>query len=417
MLGERSAAGLSIKQNMLWNSAGSLISLGCQWVITVLVVRLASGYDSAGVYSLAMSVYGIFTPLAQYRLYTYQVSDIKGEYSIGEYFSFRLISTSAALVLTIVYSFITCTLNAIPTIFLYSLYKTVGLIIDVFHGTDQVHHRMDYIGKSLAAQGVVSLAVFVVLFISTNSLELAIAGMVLGTSLIGLFYDYPRTTKFERLKIAISFSKVKKLALGCAPIVLAGIACTAASSVPRQFVAATLGSSALGAYASIAAPVAIIQMGVSYVYNPLLSYFSESYLCGDKRKFYTLFCTTIVLSFLIGLVCAFTLSSFGKPLLILVFGNSIEEYLYLMQPLVVLAVLTGLLWFVNDLLIAVRCFSATLVGSVLALLISSLATKPAISLFGLNGVTLATAMAYFAGALYMIMALFRTTKKHFNSIH
>ena len=62
------AEGLSLKQNMLWNSFGSLTYLGCQWLITILVVRLADGYDDAGTLSLAMSVYNMFSSLAIYRM-------------------------------------------------------------------------------------------------------------------------------------------------------------------------------------------------------------------------------------------------------------------------------------------------------------------------------------------------------------
>ena len=51
---------LSIKANMLWNSIGSMTYLGCQWLVTIFVVRLSSGYDAAGLLSLAMAVVGIF---------------------------------------------------------------------------------------------------------------------------------------------------------------------------------------------------------------------------------------------------------------------------------------------------------------------------------------------------------------------
>ena len=412
-LREERTEGLTIKQNMLWNSFGSLISLGCQWVITVLVARLANGYDSAGVYSLAMSVYGIFTPLAQYRLYTYQVSDVKGEYTIGEYLSFRLISTAAALVLTIAYSLVTCSFSTIPAILLYGLYKTAGLIIDVFHGADQVHHRMDYIGKSLAFQGILSLLAFVILFTTTSSLEVALIGMILATCCVGFFYDYPRTVKLERFNIGITFDRAKKLAMGCASIVIAGIACSAAPSIPRQYVSATLGNAALGAYASMAAPVAIIQMGVCYIYNPLLSYFSESYLGKDYKRFSQLFLITILGTALIGVVCGALLNTLGARFLIFVYGDSISSYLYLMRPLVFLAILTGLMWFVNDLLIAIRSFRATLVGSILALLISMVITIPTVTIFGLDGITIASALACFAGVVYMIAALACRAKAHF----
>ncbi len=51
---------LSVKQNMVWNMVGSAIGLACQWAISIIVVRLATDMESAGLYSLAVSVYGIF---------------------------------------------------------------------------------------------------------------------------------------------------------------------------------------------------------------------------------------------------------------------------------------------------------------------------------------------------------------------
>ncbi len=404
---------LSIKQNMLWNSAGSLVSLGCQWIVTVLVARLANGFDSAGVYSLAMSVYGIFTPLAQYRLYTYQVSDVKGEYRIGEYFSFRLISTATALISTLIYSLFTCRLSAIPSIILYGLYKSAGLVIDVFHGADQLRGRMDYIGKSLAAQGVLSLGAFVAIFKITGCLELALIGMILATCLVGLLFDFPRTSNLESLVIQFNYKKMRHLAACCAPLVLAGIACSAASSIPRQYVSIVFGNAALGAYASMAAPVSVIQMGVCYIYNPLLSYLAESYIEGDRKRFIHLFRLVLLGAALVSTFCAVFISVFGGPLMVLVFGNSISDYLYLLMPLVVLAALTGLMWFINDLLIAVRSFKATLVGGLLSLVVSLAATIPAISSFGLNGITVASSLACLVGVIYMLLALLRISTSHF----
>ena len=108
---------LSMKRNMLWNSAGSFTNLLAQWLITVLVVRIASGYDAAGLYSLAVSVYGIFAPVAQYRMYTYQISDTRHENTVGEYFTLRVITNGIALVACFGYALLTCPLSAVRLCF------------------------------------------------------------------------------------------------------------------------------------------------------------------------------------------------------------------------------------------------------------------------------------------------------------
>ena len=148
---------LSIKLNMFWNTVGSLTNLGCQWLITILVVRLSDGYSAAGIYSLAMSIFNMFSQLAQYRMYTVQIADVERKNSAGEYLTFRFFTTFIAFAMLAVYSIATCRIGTVPAILLYALYKTAGLVIDVMHANDQVGHRMDYIGKSLIMQGIGSL--------------------------------------------------------------------------------------------------------------------------------------------------------------------------------------------------------------------------------------------------------------------
>ena len=72
---------LSMRANIIWNSVGSMVFLACQWLTTVLVVRLSDGYGAAGLLSLVMSVVGTFSTFAMYKMGTYQVSDVRRENS------------------------------------------------------------------------------------------------------------------------------------------------------------------------------------------------------------------------------------------------------------------------------------------------------------------------------------------------
>lgn len=405
-----SGGGLSIRRNMLWNSVGSLVNLGCQWLISILIVRLSDGYDAAGVYSLAMSVYTTFSQLAQYRTYTYQVSDVTGENDTGEYLAFRGLTCTVALLVIMGYATATCRPEALAAIVLYALYKMTSLVIDVLHASDQQAHRMDYIGVSLALQGVLSVTLFAGVFWATHSLELTLLAMTAGVVAVGVAYDLPRTRSLADVRPHISREKALGLLVRCAPVVVAGIACSAAPSLPRQYLSAVMGDAALGAYASVAAPVALIQMGASYVYNPLLGYFSERYAARDARGFARLLLTAFLGIAAVGLACSVGLALLGGPVLELVYGAGIAQYLYLLQPLVLCAVVTGLMWFVNDLLIALRGFRATLVGSLVALAVSLAAMVPAIGALGLNGVTVANLLSCLASCAVMLVSLARLVR-------
>lgn len=406
---------LSIKQNMLWNSAGSMVNMICQWLISVLVVRLSADYSSAGIYSLAMAVYNTFSQVAQYKTYTVQISDVREEYSVGEYFGFRLLTGFSTLGIVAVYSLLTCRVESFLTIIIYYIYRLASLVIDVLHASDQVHHRMDYIGKSLVMQGLSSVILFAAVFSASGSLELTLACMTAVIAFIGAFFDYPRANSLQAIVIGISLKRSWTLLVKCAPIVIAGIAASAAPSLPRQYLSVSMGDSALGIYASVAAPVAVIQIGAAYIYNPLLSYLSAAYASGDKHSFLRLFSLTFVGVGLVGIICSLGVELLGGPVLSLVYGESILDYLFLLQPMVLCAVLTGVNWFMNDLLIALRSFIATLIGSLISLAAAVLTMVPMQQIFGLNGVTVTSIISAALGLLYLMICLVHVLRRSFEA--
>ena len=396
---------------MLWNSIGSLTNLGCQWLITILIVRLSSGYDAAGIYSLAITTYNIFGSIAQYKMYTYQISDVNRENSTGEYLAFRFITSTGALVLCSAYGIATCDQSAWVAIALYAVYKTIALLIDVFHACDQQNRRMDYIGISLALQGTLTLIAFVGFFAISQSVEIALIGMAAAVAIVGLSYDFGRTKQFGKIKFGISRKKALHLLLRCLPIVVAGIAAAATSSLPRQALANIMGNETLGIYASVAAPVAIIQMGASYIYNPMLSYFSELHASNDTKGLIKLLAKTLGAIFLVGALCVLGFALLGEWLLVLLFGNSITEYVYLLVPLVAFAVVTGVQWFFNDLLIAFRDFRSTFISSVASLIAVLVLEQPFIIEYGPNGVTFVGMIACAIGLTVMLLALANIIRK------
>ena len=79
----------SVQQNMIYNTFGTLVYYFCQWVITVLIVRM-SGLEDAGILNLAMSVTAAPAIVGLFNIRSYQVSDLKGQYSDQVYIKSRL---------------------------------------------------------------------------------------------------------------------------------------------------------------------------------------------------------------------------------------------------------------------------------------------------------------------------------------
>jgi O-antigen/teichoic acid export membrane protein len=404
---------LSIKENIAWNSFGSIVNLACQYLIGIAIVRLDNGFGAAGIYSLALSVYYVFSSVAEYRMTTVQVSDMRDENSTGEYFAFRLITCGIAMVMTLVYMIFTCSYDTWLAIFLFLVYRYVMLIIAVLHACNQRHMRLDYTGKSNFFQGVFALAVFIVVFWSTYNLELTFFLMAVAVALVGIFYTYPRTRQFGPIDIGISKEKTLHLLVSCVPIVAAGIAFGASASVPKQYLAATLGNAALGAYASVSQPVTIIQTGASYIYSPLLGYFSEAFIKKDAAGFKRLFKKTARGIAAVCALCVAGLLVLGEPILVLLCGEVIRPYCYLLGPLALFSIGTAAASFLSDLAIALRSFKTSFIGSVIELVVSLAVMIPIITSMGMVGVSVVGIIATVVAVIVMFVMLIRHVRSCF----
>lgn len=398
---------LSLKKNMLWNSLGSMFYLGCQWLITVLVVRLSTSFDAAGLLSLATSVVNTFGTFANYKIGTYQVSDINRQYSFSEYMGFRAFTLALAFIACLIYAVITCPAYSIATVIIYYIYKAVGLIIDILHGENQLNRRMDYIGKSFILQGSVSVGAFIVVFIATQNLNLAIIGMTLSVTLVLLFFDRKKTSQFQDFRARIGIIKALNLLKTSLPAVIASVAASALFTIPKQYLLSVSGDAALGIYSSIAAPALIVQMGAQYLYVPLLDIFPKKYFNEGRKAFDNLLVRTVISILTVAALCCIALLFLGKPLLMLVFGNTIEPYVYLLQPVLISTIMTAFLWFFSDLLITIRDFKANLIGNLIAFISVIPLSVFCINNWGMNGVSIAGAVSCGLGVCYLFYALKR----------
>ena len=87
----------SLGSNMRWNSIGTLFYFGCQWLLTVLIVHFNGGYYNAGVLSLAISITTPLYCIACLNLRTFQVSELEGKFSEGDFIANRILMSIIAL--------------------------------------------------------------------------------------------------------------------------------------------------------------------------------------------------------------------------------------------------------------------------------------------------------------------------------
>lgn len=405
---------LSVGQNTLFNSVGSLYYLGCQWLLTVLVVRLGS-YESAGILSLCMSITNLFYTLASFGIRDFQVSDYNGKYSPAQYISTRLLTctVSAGLCCAVVGLNRGYTGYEAACIIVYMLYRVAEALVDTFQAMEQKAERMDYNFISFVLRGTLLLVGFSAVLYLTKNLLLAIASIAVTSFAVVLLFDVPIGKKLTGFRLSFSLSATRRLLWECVPLMCNSFLTTAVVSVPRSILEGVWGSYIMGIYSSIATPATIVQSGAMWLYTPVITVFTRHYIHRDKKAFYSLYYRIWGLlagAFVVVFVVAGLLGRWGLGLL---FNQEVVEYAGLLVPVLGTTALIACAYFLGALITITRKLKVILGANLVAGVLAAALSMPLIRAYGMAGVNYVIYVAMGANVLILFVALTKILRQHF----
>lgn len=390
-----------MKKNVIWNTSGSIFYCVCQWLITILVVRMSS-YHDAGELSLAMTTSSSFSAIALFSMRNFQVSDVKGEYATDVYVGSRIITCLAAVVCCAVTAFIGNGWHQMLCIDAFMLVRAAEGIVDVLHGVNQKYERYDYIGKSYFLRGILTIASFVAGIYATKDLLATLVAMALLNLLAAFLYDWRKTWRLEHFHPILFQKEVFRLLKTCLPIVVFTFLLSLENLVPKQVLERLAGTDALGIYSSIASPTLVVQVFASVAFNPFLPRFSKAYYDGEMDRFQKmLHGAYLVLGGMCAVVTvgAMLLGRWGLRLLF--GGDEILQYYGLFMPIVWCTLMVAIIWILSAILIALRQMKSLIIGMVLDFLLCLAIVTPLIEHYGKNGVSIAQLIVMGIYILYM----------------
>lgn len=386
---------LSLKKNMMWNAIGSTVYLACQWLCTMLAVRLSpNDLTNAGLLSLAMSVAAIFVCVATFSMRAFQVSDDQFEYADGVYIAARLGLFVAALMAAAMFAFINpYTHIQRAAISLYMLFKISEALSDVLGGAAQRRERMDIEGKSFILRGVLGTLAFGFTLYWTGSMLWAMVAMAAACYLVVLLYQASHTRAYCDIRPLMDKARVTSLIRACTLLFIGSILYNSIVSVPRLFLESIHGADALAIYASVATPTLLVQMLCAYIYNPLLTRFTKLYRDGNREAFsrLMLICIGVMLVVVaLALVVAYFLGAFGIGLL---YGKEMVPYKDLLYLMILNTGLTAAMWFLSTIAIVIRRIKGLIVASVLGMVLCCLLSALLIPSLSMDGASLSGILA------------------------
>lgn len=380
------------------------------------VVVLTLGYGEAGILSLAMSIGNSLSTIATFTMRNYQVSDINGTFTQQTYLKSRYITSIASMLICLIFVIVNgYSPNIAICILVYMLFKISEALSDVYQGILQKCSRMDYIGISFIIKGIAEFIGFASAIILTKDLLVALCILCTISYLVVLLYDRKKASRTSPEKnLPCSIEAAGVLLRTCLPLALFGLLFNTMGQAPRYFLEMQSGAETLGIYASVAMPVVIVQVSASFIFAPLTTPFASYLDKGELDKFKRLFKKVTVFIVVLSAIALVAFGMWGKSFLVLLLGDSISDYGFLIMPLVACTILTAISWFLSTVLVVVRKLIELLLISVGSFLIIVIGSMPMIEYAGINGTSLVLIIAllfFVAGNAIVLIRTFREKAK------
>lgn len=329
---------MSLRKQTAVNSIGSIVLLGCQWLISIFLVRF-SGFEDAGVFALAMSISNVFATFVNFGIRSYQVTDIGYRYSPNQYIAARLpLSALTSLACVLYLRIDSYSARNAAAILLYLSYNITFYISDILMGNLQREGYLELNGYSNSIRGVICLILFCFTQLVTGRLLASMGAMSLGSLLVLLCFDIP---VYRRNCIKRGLLPENALASSlsiygtCFFILISTIIPIVITAIPRRVIQRVLGDAMLGVFSSVYTPVVIMNTLIPAIILAIVPGMTRLWREGERQKLTEVVHKCYAMVFSITLM-AYALSVLaGKGFLRIAYGAEITPYAPLLQMAVI----------------------------------------------------------------------------------
>lgn len=387
-------------KEMLQNTWATFAYFFSQWLLTIIITRF-SGYDDAGTFSLAVSFTNIFGFISKFGMRSLQVGDISRQYSDGQYFTSRVLTSICSIfpfVITLTISNYRPELAA-SCVAMMS-YKLLESFDDVITGTMQRSHHYNWIALSYTLKAVLTLVTFSALLLSGLSLPICIWGMSLAYLCVLVFYDFHKLSKSDFFKW--STKGIKTLITQCGPLVTTSLLDAIIIYLPRNAVEQVCGADELGYYGTVSIVVVVLSTFAGAIWGSVLSRYSEliqNQRWNDFGRF------TAIIVVMLSLASAFVMmlgNLIGPFFFRLFFGEEILLHMDLLPPVLANAVLLLLTSFFTCIFVPLRRRNILMTTNIIAVAVCAISAIPCTVHMGTIGASISLMIALIIRCILLI---------------
>ena len=368
----------NIKKDYLWNSLGSLLQSAISPVLLIVITRL-NGIDDSGLFSFAISLSVVFWAVSLWGGRTYQVSDVKREFSSGGYVAVRFIASLIVAISAVVF----CVLNGYNTtktglIMILVTFKILESIADSLYGVLQIHHKLYVAGMSLTMKAMLGFTAFMAVDIVTKNVIYGTLAILLVNVLIIFLYDILWVRRLETIAVN---KKLLKEYTGQAIAIMKHTSAVFvvmfltmfSLNIPRYFLDKSHPDQ-IGYFGIMAMPITLLGLFISFIIQPNVVNLSELLAKGKLKEFARIVSKINHITFGIGVLSVVLSYLIGVWVLNVIFGININNFQLDLTIMVIGAAANAFVSIYVNLLIIMRRFKGQfytlLLTDILAVVVS-----------------------------------------------
>ena len=350
----------SKKKDYIWNSLGSLLQSAISPVLLIVITRL-NGIDDSGLFSFAISLSVVFWAVSLWGGRTYQVSDIKREFSSGGYVAVRFVASLIVAISAVAF----CFLNGYNTtktglIMILVTFKILESIADSLYGVMQIHHKLYIAGISLTMKAMLGFAAFIAVDIVTKNVIYGTLAILLINMLIIFLYDILWVRRVETISISKKLCKeyitqavviMKRTSAVFVVVFLTMFSL----NIPRYFLDKSHPDQ-IGYFGIMAMPITLLGLFISFIIQPNVVNLSELLAKGKLKEFARIVGKINHITFGMGVLSVVLSYLIGVWVLNVIFGININNFRLDLTIMVIGAVANAFVSIYVNLLIIMRRF-------------------------------------------------------------
>ena len=405
---------VSRKKIYFWNLLGNVFASAVSVLYLMIVSRLLSA-NLADQFSLASSIGSLWIVIGVFQVRNFQGTDVKGKYTLSDYFQTRIVTIVLMLATIVPYLYIIgngeFSKDLVILTLLFLLYKTGDALSDVFQGFLQQIGRLDIAGMLMTYRYLISILIFYVVLLKTKSINFAIICLIIFTFFYIILVEgyFVKQNTYFTWRIFLekwNWVGIINILKACFPLFINGYLLLSVLNQPKIVIekGMQLGLLETGIqrdFNILFMPVFFMSMCI-LVIRPQIT--SMAYIW--ERKDYAQFSLSLKKMFLslgiLGGISVIASYLIGIPILSLVFGVDLSKYVLELTILVLSGTLYSLAITIENVLTIFRKHSTLVVIYIFIFILSSIIYKPLIFKFGIMGASVAFTIVmgvYFLGAI------------------